>query len=81
MSVVGSLLINGSAGQELGVTGEGRWKVLGGFYLPWDRWVVTTCGHPARGICSACSSLLVLLFALSGGSLLTFCSFYLGSGG
>lgn len=31
MSVVGSLLINGSAGQKLGVTGEGRWKVLGRF--------------------------------------------------
>lgn len=53
---------------------------LGGFLPPWGRWVVTTCGHAAGGICSACSSLLVLLFALSRDSLVAFSSFYLGSG-
>lgn len=75
-----SLLINGSARQKLAMNGGGQ---VGGYrqlLVPQGRWVVATCGHPARGIRSACSSPFVLLFALSVDSLVTSSSFALGSG-
>lgn len=79
MSVMESLLINGSARQKLAMNGEGQVEGFRQHLAPQGRWLVATCGHPARGICSACSSPLVLLFALSGDSLVTSSSFSSGS--